>query len=167
MTEFAPGHLGLLAIRRFIILPSVMDDTIQFLKEAGADGCEGFVLWGGTLISSEAFRFTSALIPQQNAITTEKGLLVYVEGEALFTINKVLHERQEILGGQVHTHPTSAYHSSTDDHFPMVTILGALSVVVPNFAKNAPRDMRSWAWYRLQGYGKWSPAGEETEIEFE
>ena len=167
MTDSPSKRLGLLTIRRFIVVPSVLDETIGFLREAGADGCEGFVLWGGTSVSSEAFRFTSALVPHQHAIKSEKGLLVYVDGEALFTINKTLHERQEILGGQVHTHPSSAYHSSTDDHFPMVTVLGALSIVVPDFAKNAPNDIGSWAWYRLQDYGNWVPAGEDTEIEFE
>jgi proteasome lid subunit RPN8/RPN11 len=34
---------------------------------------------------------------------------------------------------QVHTHPGAAYHSATDDAFPMVHSPGFLSLVIPNF----------------------------------
>lgn len=35
---------------------------------------------------------------------------------------------------QIHTHPGSAFHSPTDDEFPIVHNPGFLSLVVPNFA---------------------------------
>ena len=89
-----------------------------------------------------------------------------VSGEALFKVNKILYERDEILGGQVHTHPTSAFHSSTDDHYPLVTLLGALSLVLPDFARHAPNDIAMWAWYRMTDYGRWLPA-KNTEVSFE
>jgi len=131
------------------------------------DGFEGFVLWAGELTDERSFRFLSAIIPDQEAMMTKNGLLVTVSGEALFEVNKAVHERKEILGAQVHTHPTNAYHSSTDDAFPMVTLLGALSVVIPDFAVNAPKDIESWAWYRLSRKGKWDLVGDETRIEIE
>jgi hypothetical protein len=34
---------------------------------------------------------------------------------------------------QVHTHPKAAFHSLTDDTWPIVHTLGFLSLVVPNF----------------------------------
>jgi hypothetical protein len=34
---------------------------------------------------------------------------------------------------QVHTHPGAAYHSATDDEFPVIHTPGFLSLVVPNF----------------------------------
>jgi hypothetical protein len=158
---------GLQGIRKFIIRPAVVDETIRFLRMVGAHGYEGFVLWSGKIEGSDAFHFTTALVPEQKGIVTENGLLVTVDGEALFKINKTVHERKEILGGQVHSHPTTAYHSSTDDHYPLVTLLGALSVVLPDFARNAPADLEFWAWYRLAGYGSWEPVGKETEVVFE
>jgi hypothetical protein len=36
---------------------------------------------------------------------------------------------------QVHTHPDDAYHSDTDNTYPIATTLGSLSIVVPNFAR--------------------------------
>lgn len=35
---------------------------------------------------------------------------------------------------QVHTHPREAFHSSTDDAYPIVHTPGFLSLVIPNFA---------------------------------
>jgi hypothetical protein len=163
----SPQNEGLLGIKRFVIQPSVMSETIKFLQQVGEQGYEGFVLWSGRAEGSITFRFTTALIPEQQAMITDNGLLVMVDGEALFKINKQVYEQQEILGGQVHSHPTSAYHSSTDDHFPLVTLLGALSVVLPDFAKNSPADVEYWAWYRLAGYGMWEAVEKDTEVVFE
>lgn len=36
---------------------------------------------------------------------------------------------------QVHTHPGLAFHSATDDAFPIVHSVGFLSLVIPNFAR--------------------------------
>ena len=35
---------------------------------------------------------------------------------------------------QVHTHPREAFHSLTDDQFPLLSDVGFLSLVIPNFA---------------------------------
>lgn len=162
-----PSKHGLLEVDTFIAPRDVVLDTIEFLQEVGRHGAEGFVLWCGRKEAGNVFRFTSAYIPKQQAYKTEDGLLVVVDGEALFRVNKELYERGEILGGQVHTHPTSAYHSDTDDHYPLVTLMGALSVVIPNFARHAPEDRDTWASYRLRGYGKWSPLDERSQVIFE
>lgn len=167
MRESFSKRQGLLNIRRFIVQVPVLNETIRFLQEVGSEGYEGFVLWAGKTWQEETFRFTTAIIPEQHAMMTDEGLLVFVEGESLFKVNKTAHEQGEILGGQAHTHPTSAYHSSTDDHYPLVTLLGALSVVLPDFAKNAPADIDTWAWYRLTDYGIWEPASKSTEVVFE
>jgi hypothetical protein len=34
---------------------------------------------------------------------------------------------------QVHTHPGAAFHSRTDDEFPIIHTPGFLSLVIPNF----------------------------------
>lgn len=156
---------GLLPVRTFVIPSSILDDTIVFLRRAGAEGFEGFVLWAGVEISQQRFEFRSLLIPDQRSMVTEHGLLVTVEGEALFRINKAVHNRGEILAAQVHSHPTDAYHSSTDDALPLVTILGGLSIVIPDFARHAPQDIERWAWFRLTKQAQWEPALATTEVE--
>ncbi len=158
---------GLLSVRTFVIPSAVVAETISFLRKVGALGSEGFVLWSGTRTGARSFRFASVLIPEQCAMETEHGLLVTVEGEALFRVNKAVYERNEVLAAQVHTHPTDAYHSSTDDTFPLVTLVGALSIVLPDFAREAPGDIDRWAWYRLSKRAKWEPASTSTKIEIE
>lgn len=158
---------GLLAVRTFVIPAEVLRNTIEFLREVGREGFEGFVLWGGERTSRDRFEFRSSIIPEQCARLTEEGLLVTVEGQALFEVNKLLHGRGEILGAQVHSHPTRAYHSSTDDQFPIVTLVGALSIVIPDFARNAPADVEAWACYRLSGASRWELAGSDTKVEIQ
>lgn len=74
-------------------------------------------------------------MPRQTSSRTKRGLLVRVEGKALHKLNMWLYEHGEVLGAQVHAHPDDAYHSDTDDTFPIVTSLGGLSLVVPNFCR--------------------------------
>lgn len=156
---------GLLAVRTYVIPSAVLADTLSFLREVGREGFEGFVLWGGVLTRPDEMTFRSALIPRQRAMQTESGLLVTVEGSALFDVNRTLHERGEVLAAQVHSHPTEAYHSTTDDDFPMVTLMGALSIVVPDFAKNAPADIDAWAWYRLSRSSRWRMVDDSVCVE--
>lgn len=158
---------GLLSVRTFVIPRAVIAETIEFLRHVGAHGNEGFVLWSGIQADSKTFRFASITIPEQRAMVTENGLLVMVDGEALFKVNKAVHSRREVLAAQVHSHPTSAYHSSLDDTFPLVTLVGGLSIVLPDFARNAPDDFDRWAWYRLSKGAKWEPATRNTTIEIE
>jgi len=55
---------------------------------------------------------------------------------------------------QVHTHPGSAFHSATDDAYPMVQTSGFLSLVIPNFALGEC-SLAGAALYELGDYGRW------------
>jgi hypothetical protein len=157
---------GLLDVSTFVIPRALVNSSVEFLREVGLTGAEAFVVWTGKLESADRLVFAHVVAPKQRAMTTDKGLLVTVTGEALFEINKAAHELGEMLAAQIHTHPTSAYHSGTDDHYPLVTLLGALSIVIPDFAKHAPNDIDLWAWYRLASYGRWEPLNKRTRVEF-
>ena len=41
-----------------------------------------------------------------------------------------------MVAAQVHTHPAQAFHSEADDQWAIVRHVGALSLVVPYFAKD-------------------------------
>jgi hypothetical protein len=152
--------MDLTSVRELQIPNNVLDPTLGFLADKGQQSEEGFVVWGGRRIDEETLQFTSCYVPDQTAHATADGLLVVVDGEALFRMNRAFYERGEIAAGQVHTHPTDAYHSSTDDHFPLVTLRGALSLVIPDFARDGRAAMDRWAWYRLREHGRWDPAAE-------
>lgn len=153
------------AVREFVVPLKLVDQTLEPLQEAGHHGYEAFVLWGGHLDGSE-FEFVAVYCPEQTTSRGEEGLLVMVDGEALFRVNRAFYERGLILGGQVHSHPTDAYHSSTDDTYPLMTLAGGLSAVVPDFGDGGRERLSEWAWYRLVGAGEWAPVGDETRITF-
>lgn len=162
------GATGLTEVTRFTVTEGVIANTIRVLLEAGSEGYEAFVLWGGTLDDAgTTLDFTSAVRPWQRAEKTEDGLLVTVPSKALFQVNKLLYERGEILAAQVHSHPGRAFHSGTDDAYPLATLVGALSAVVPDFAFDGRAGFERWGWYRLVGVGvgRWAQVDPEDLVE--
>jgi hypothetical protein len=124
--------VSLVAVQAFLAGPTVVADTEKGLREAGKDGYELFVLWTGH-IDLDKFVVDHVYVPQQQAFKLDDGLCVQVDASELHRLNMWLFKEKQLLGVQVHTHPRRAFHSETDDTYPIVTILGGVSVVVPNF----------------------------------
>jgi hypothetical protein len=118
----------------FWVPASIVRETEQALRRAGKDGFELFVLWSG-FRQQTAFSVQAHHVPRQNSYRLNEGLLVRVEGDALHALNTWLFRNGQTLGVQVHAHPTRAFHSETDDSFPIVTALGSLSLVAPDFGR--------------------------------
>ncbi len=134
-------------IRIFEVDCPLVEETERALREAGDDGYEMFVLWSGG-IRDDVLHVRNAHFPEQRSYKTDGGVLVRVEGAALHRLNAWLYEHGETLAAQVHAHPTDAFHSDTDDAYPIVTALGGLSVVAPDFARRGVIT-RGTAAYRL------------------
>ena len=139
------------AIREFVVPGDLCDETDRQLREAGLDGNERFVLWSG-IVSGDRFLVRTMYSPKQSAYRLSSGLCVRVDGNELHRLNMWLYENNERLAVQVHSHPTEAFHSETDDEYPMVTTLGGLSLVVPDFARYGVRGPNT-ALYRLSSKG--------------
>ncbi len=147
----------LAAARLFSVPVWLLESTVEVLQAAGAHQREAFVVWGGTVeAGGTEVVFRSGYVPQQEAYAAGNGLLVTVSGESLFDVNRQLYAHGHVLAAQIHSHPTHAYHSDTDDCFSLVTLTGALSIVVPNFAAGGASDLTGWAWYRLTGPAQWA-----------
>jgi hypothetical protein len=156
---------GLTDIRDFVVSGDVIDDTLDVVQAAGREGYEAFVLWGA--VRSEApgeLRVVSVYQPRQKGIVTDDGLLVVVDGEALHRANEAFYARGELIAAQAHSHPTDAFHSDTDDAFPLMTLQGGLSAVIPFFGEGGRSALDAWAWYRLVDIGVWSPIDGETRV---
>ncbi len=138
-------------VRVFRIAKRLVDESEKALREAGRAGYERFVLWSGVM-GGDVFEVLSIVVPAQTAYKLETGLCVRVAGDELHRLNRWLYEQGETLGIQVHSHPTRAYHSETDDAYPIVTQVGALSVVVPHFCRHGLLT-RGTATYRLSTAG--------------
>lgn len=151
-------------IEEFVVPRTLVSQTLRPLQAAGEQGHEAFVLWGGRAQGRVGFRFERAYLPRQTATRSERGLLVVVDGTALFRVNRDFYGLGLTLAGQVHSHPTEAYHSTTDDEYPLITLRGGLSAVVPDFGGGGEARLADWAWYRLAGTAEWMPIGAETTI---
>lgn len=139
------------SICEFIVPERICDETDRLLREAGVGQNERFVLWSG-VIDKERFLIRTIHSPKQTAYQLERGLCVRVEGDELDRLNRWLYQNGERLAVQVHSHPTEAFHSDTDDAFPMVTTRGGLSLVVPDFCRYGVRGPNT-ALYRLASAG--------------
>ena len=138
-------------IRAFVVPADICDASDRYLREAGRDGNERFILWTG-VVRGDRLLVRTLHVPKQTAYRSSSGLCVRVEGDELHRLNVWLFENEERLAIQVHSHPTEAYHSDTDDTYPIVTTLGGLSLVVPDFARYGVRGPAT-ALYRLSKRG--------------
>ena len=155
------------SIREFIVPKRICVETDRVLREAGLGRNEHFVLWSG-VIDKERFLVRTFHSPYQTAYQLASGLCVRVEGDELDRLNRCLYENSERLAVQVHSHPTEAFHSDTDDAFPMVTTLGGLSLVVPDFCRYGVRGPDT-ALYRLArvGWEELSPTDARRILQME
>jgi hypothetical protein len=126
---------------------SITEEANAHLRIVGEQGLEGFSLWAGKRIGS-TFCVKKNIVPAQTGHRTPRGVCVSVNGDELHRINLWLYENGMTLIAQLHSHPTDAFHSDTDDAFPIATTLGCLSIVIPDFARH-PFTLARCAVYRL------------------
>lgn len=145
---------SLLSVDRVIVPRALAEAVQQHLRKAGNAGNEGVAFWAGNLNGAVAI-VTAAFMPPQSAGQLGDGSAVVVFGEALFEMNVWLHQRGLTLLAQIHSHPGIAYHSETDDLHAIMTQIGGLSIVVPDFAQGA-FSLDEVAVYRLMGPATWA-----------
>ena len=145
-------------VRRFRIKASAIRETEEAIRTAGQDGYELFVVWSGTR-DYDAFKVAKVHVPEQASYKLDTGLCVRVEGSELHRLNVWLYEAQQVIGVQVHSHPADAYHSYTDDTYPIATLEGSLSIVLPFFGRDGWRSsdivvyrLEQGRWLKLTGY---------------
>ena len=157
--------MTLRGVRRFQIRSNAIHETIEAIRSMGQDGYELFVVWSGTC-NNDIFNVDKVHIPEQTSYKTESGLCVRVDGPELHRLNMWLYEAQQVIGVQVHGHPTDAYHSGTDDTYPIATMYGSLSIVLPFFGRDG-WESSDIAAYRL-GQDGWveltSPLSDLIEV---
>jgi len=134
-------------VERFHVPARIVKETEETLRKSGSEGYEAFVLWSGQQ-NGRLFSVRTAHVPKQDSYRLNSGLCVRVDGSELHRLNVWLYEAGEILAVQVHAHPDDAYHSETDDTYPIVATLGGLSIVAAEFCRDQ-LFTSSTAIYRL------------------
>jgi hypothetical protein len=146
--------MNLLGISTFVLPIPVVEDALWTIREAARTHDEAFVGLTG-VADGTTFTYRRAVVPRQTAHKTRHGLLVTMDGDALFELNRDCDRHGDLLAGQIHAHPDTAYHSAADDELALVGVPGGLSIVVPHFARQGLGGVSRWACYQLQRDGRW------------
>jgi hypothetical protein len=144
---------GFLEIKRIIVPRSAADEANLHLREMGRRGLEGFSLWAGT-VSGSSFLVRANIVPAQTGYQLPSGVCIAIGPEELHRLNVWLYEHEMKVIAQLHSHPTDAYHSDTDDTYPIAATIGCISIVIPDFARE-PFSLARCAIYRLNSNLKW------------
>lgn len=127
-------------LSRYIVPAQALTETRELLRGPGIDGLEAVVVWVGTVVDDSTAQIIAAVRPGQIAYRSGEGCAVEVPPQALSQLISALPTGFFVLA-RLHTHPGVAYHSEIDDTNMLISHQGAISIVVPDFARD-PLDLR-------------------------
>jgi proteasome lid subunit RPN8/RPN11 len=140
------------------LTPEVLEVSFQHLRRCGAAQRECVVFWAGPL--SEPGGVDEVLHPRHTASAAG----YEVDPAWISELWLELARRHQTVRAQVHTHPGSTFHSSTDDDFALVHTPGYMSLVIPDFACGPISLEGSYLTTRAAD-GRWHELDPHTEIE--
>ncbi|WP_191906988.1 Mov34/MPN/PAD-1 family protein [Adhaeribacter soli] len=146
--------IGLMHIKTVYIPQEFIDAVYLEFKDTGLKGFERLALFAGQKKGIEFF-VNYLLYPKQQLVKGPDGLSFHVDGDELERIGDWLYQNNCCLVGQIHSHPTGAYHSEADDTLALITTFGGLSIVVPDFG-NSDHNLKGSAFYRLLPETGWT-----------
>ncbi len=133
-------------IRKINITKSILNSTFEFLQEYGQRDLESHALWVGGKTNT-VFRVSEVWFPKQ----TNTPISYEVSEEEEFRINKKLNDESLMVMCQIHTHPSFAFHSYTDDEGSALVLPGSLSIVIPDYGFIQKDDCSMWEVYVFDG----------------
>ncbi len=139
-------------IQRYVTPQMVLNDCRTFLQERGREGCEGTGLLAGYKLATHV-RVSRFIAPEQRCIKSAFGVSVELTEQAHHTLIDLLLPDERFYA-RIHSHPRRAYHSEMDDGNGVLTHQGAISIVVPFFARD-PILLPHCAIYRLKHGSGW------------
>ena len=113
---------------RYRVPQVVLRETFAELRRCGVGERECQVLWTSPWVDPGTV--ATVVHPVHHA----HGDGFELDGPWLTTFWRELTETRAGVRVQVHTHPGRAFHSTTDDAWPIVHTPGFLSLVIPRFA---------------------------------
>ena len=131
-------------------------ETIKLFRKAGLREC--VLLWLGRR-EQGIQRILEVYKPLQNSSID----YFEIPREGMAALMDRLRTQGLYVVSQIHTHPHEAFHSSMDDKWAIVRHFGALSIVLPNFAKSTKLKnfLREAAVYQLDDANSWNPVSSE------
>lgn len=129
--------------------PGVWSATLEQLRRCGRGRAECVVYW---LARLEAPDVVDQVVHPEHTGTAG---MYSVKQNWLTPFFVRLHSERRTVRLQVHTHCYEAFHSATDDAWPLVTTPGFMSLVVPRFAEGPLRHDDLFL-VELDQHGEWN-----------
>ncbi len=152
------------AVQPTLFVPRpILEETERLLAVSSERKTEMVLLWSGRPRPGE-IAVARVWLPRQ---VVSRGFFL-IPSDELFELNRDLHAIGHVLVAQLHTHPTLAFHSETDDRYAVTSSEGGLSVVVPHFGLVSPAEVEQCAYFCFRG-GKWcrlSPISAREAVRF-
>lgn len=126
----------------------ILQKTFCTLRECGRGECECAVYWIGP---SESNLVNGV----EHPIHWRSPFGYEINDRWLTDFWKRLAASKHGVKAQIHTHPGEAFHSASDDKWPIVSQEGFLSIVIPDFATGEISLKNAWLG-RLRGDGIWT-----------
>jgi hypothetical protein len=140
-----------------IRLPSgLLIETFQALRRCGEGRFECVAYWTGPSSNLEVDGI-------EHPVHLRSPFGYDVDTDWLTEFWKRLFQLRRCVKAQVHTHPGQAFHSPTDNEFPIVSQPGFISVVIPWFAQGEETLDGAWVG-RLRPDGEWQRLPRATEV---
>lgn len=140
-----------LTIARYVIPSKILQDSVNELRRGSAGRREWVILWQGKIIDETTAAITKLHVPLQDTGPLHFNISL---DERLRLLDVVSSDNEFILI-QLHTHPREAFHSQVDDRLAITKHIGAISIVIANFAASWQGIFLECSVNRHLGAGKW------------
>ena len=141
----------------YVVPRRILQSSVDALRSLSGGVRESVVLWIGTKRSDKAL-VEGILVPQQ--IASPLHFKVPLD-ERVRIIRELGNSDQKVLA-QLHTHPRRAFHSSADDRLALPRHIGAISIVIAEFAADWDGDLQKASVNCHLGEGVWSELSPES-----
>lgn len=122
---------------RLRVAGEVLPATFKALQNCGQGECECAVYWTGP-------NDDRSVDGVEHPIHKRSPFGYEIESDWLTDFWKRLAGAKRSVKAQIHTHPGDAFHSASDDRWPIVSQAGFISIVLPNFASGRPTLKDAW-----------------------
>jgi len=141
---------------------TIFKKTVENFRQAGLDHKESIAYWTGKLEEQRAVIKHVIFADDYQEFNNEE-LFAQMPLSATLKIGELIHQQNEILIAQVHSHPFEAFHSFIDDQNPISHRIGFFSIVVPFFGENVT-NLLSCKTFEYLGNSKWNEL-KDNELE--
>lgn len=139
-------------IDRYFLPRPVLDATGRVMRRFGRDRRECYVWWGGYFTADHDAQIVTAICADAD---TEYGR-IHLNTSQLTALHEQLRVLDQVLLVELHTHPPEGGgQNAVDAANPAATYRGFISIVVPDFAFPAFRNLKRTYVYEYLAANQW------------